>query len=191
MNSKLNNSRNLLNFQINFVSPMTEITAEIKTYTTYYQSPIGVLEIIGTENEINSVLFVDSEINAENKINLPEILNNCIQQLDEYFTGKRKEFSINTTQTGTDFQQSIWKELHTIPFGKTVSYLDIAKKINNEKSIRAVGNANSKNKISIIIPCHRVIGKNRNLVGYSGELWRKKWLLEHEAKFAFGVQQLF
>lgn len=160
---------------------------------TFYKSPIGLIEIIGTESDINSVLFSDKSeaFKTETGFTLPVNFKDCIQQLEEYFAGTRKDFSINFTQSGTDFQQAIWKELNTIPFGKTASYLDIAKKINNEKSIRAVGNANSKNKISIIIPCHRVIGKNGNLVGYAGGMWRKKWLLEHEAKFAFGVQGLF
>lgn len=173
---------------------MTVQFKSIHTFKIHYPTPIGILEIIGTESEIHSVFFTSDEeenILKEEKIRIPAIAKDCVMQLDEYFAGTRKEFILNTSQTGTEFQQNIWKALNSIPFGKTASYLDIAKKINNEKSIRAVGNANSKNKIAIIIPCHRVIGKNGNLVGYAGELWRKKWLLEHEAKFAFGVQHLF
>jgi methylated-DNA-[protein]-cysteine S-methyltransferase len=114
-----------------------------------------------------------------------------MQQLDEYFAGQRIEFDLQVTQTGTSFQQTVWNELCNIPYGKTISYLELSKRIGNVKAIRAVGTANGTNHVSIIVPCHRVIGSNGSLVGYGGDLWRKKWLLEHEAKYAFGVQTLF
>lgn len=130
---------------------------------------------------------------AEIIFTLPKTIaiKNCIKQLNEYFNGKRTEFKIDTAQLGTEFQQAIWKELMKIPYGKTISYRELSKRIGNVKAIRAVGTANGNNSIAIIIPCHRVIGSNGDLIGYSGDLWRKKWLLEHEAKYAHGVQSLF
>ncbi|NOT90561.1 MAG: methylated-DNA--[protein]-cysteine S-methyltransferase [Ferruginibacter sp.] len=166
--------------------------------TIYYKSPVGLLEIRSNGDAIAAVLFVNSwkgtAINEED-ISLLQpksaAIKNCIQQLDEYFAGQRTEFTIDTAQTGTDFQQTVWRELCNIPYAKTISYLELSKRIGNVKAIRAVGTANGNNSVSIIIPCHRVIGSNGSLVGYGGDLWRKKWLLEHEAKYAYGVQTLF
>lgn len=110
----------------------------------------------------------------------PDIIKNCCEQLDEYFHGKRTEFSIPYITNGTSFQKDVWQALICIPYGKTASYEDIAKLIRRERAVRAVGNANGKNKLNIIIPCHRIIGKNGKLTGYGGGVWRKKWLLEHE-----------
>jgi methylated-DNA-[protein]-cysteine S-methyltransferase len=164
----------------------------------YYQSPVGVLEIRSNGHSISDVLFLNSWKGT--KINEADIvftepkstaIKNCIKQLNEYFAGKRTEFKMDMAQVGTEFQQSVWKELMNIPYGKTISYMELSKRIGNVKAIRAVGTANGNNSISIIIPCHRVIGSNGSLVGYGGDLWRKKWLLEHEAKFAHGVQSLF
>ena len=164
----------------------------------YYKSPVGVLEIRGTGSSISAVLFVNSWKGA--KINEDElsfvkpksiIVKNCFKQLDEYFKGKRTEFNIHTAQVGTEFQQSVWQELEKIPYGRTISYHELSKRIGNVKAIRAVGTANGNNSICIIVPCHRVIGSNGSLIGYGGELWRKKWLLDHEAKYANGVQTLF
>ncbi len=115
----------------------------------------------------------------------------CIEQLIQYFNGQRRQFELPLNQPGTPFQQSVWNELQQIPFGKTISYLDLAKRIGDPRATRAVASANGKNHIAIIVPCHRVIGSNRELVGYAGGLWRKKWLLEMEAKVAFGIQTLF
>lgn len=164
----------------------------------YYKSPLGALEIRSSGNAISDVLFVNSwkgvKVDEATlsfvKPNSP-IIKNCIKQLDEYFAGTRKVFSIHTLQTGTDFQQSVWAQLCHIPFGRTISYLELSKKIGNVKAIRAVGTANGNNSVCIIVPCHRVIGSNGELIGYGGDLWRKKWLLEHEAKIANGVQVLF
>jgi methylated-DNA-[protein]-cysteine S-methyltransferase len=103
-----------------------------------------------------------------------------MQQLDEYFTGKRRTFSLQLDLIGTDFQKKIWNELMKIPFGKTMSYLELAMQHGDVKAIRAVGTANAKNPIAIIVPCHRVIGAGGELVGYAGGLHRKKWLLELE-----------
>jgi methylated-DNA-[protein]-cysteine S-methyltransferase len=111
-------------------------------------------------------------------------------QLDEYFSGKRKTFNLPLAQPGTPFQQKVWELLYMIPFGKTISYHQLAMQYGDLKAIRAVASANGKNNLAIIIPCHRVIGSNRSLTGYAGGLWRKKWLLEHEAKHHTGVAQL-
>lgn len=164
----------------------------------YFQSPLGVLEIRSAGNALSEVLFLNSWKGAkvdEAQISFIKpkstILKNCIKQLDEYFAGKRFEFNLPVLQTGTDFQQKVWTKLCTISYGKTISYLELSKRIGNVKAIRAVGTANGNNSICIIVPCHRVIGSNGDLVGYGGDLWRKKWLLELEAKYAHGVQTLF
>ncbi len=164
----------------------------------YYNSPIGALEIRSTGSAISDVLFVNSWKGA--KVNEEElsfvkpksaIIKTCIKQLDEYFAGKRTEFNFHISQVGTEFQQQVWAELCNIPYGRTISYLELSKRIGNVKAIRAVGTANGNNSICIIVPCHRVIGSDGELVGYGGDLWRKKWLLEHENKVANGVQTLF
>lgn len=152
----------------------------MKTYKAYHQSEIGMIEIIGTEKEILTAEFV-KKVAATSEI--PPLLKRCLEEIDEYFKGRRKEFSINLQLPGTDFQKKVWKELTKIPFGETVSYTDIAAAVGNKKAVRAVGYANAKNKISILIPCHRVIGRHGNLTGYGGGLWRKEWLLKHERKF--------
>ncbi|HPA24001.1 MAG TPA: methylated-DNA--[protein]-cysteine S-methyltransferase, partial [Ferruginibacter sp.] len=105
--------------------------------------------------------------------------------------GNLSAFDLPIQLNGTPFRQSVWQALQNIPFGKTTSYLQLSKNLGNAKAIRAVGTANGSNPIAIIIPCHRVIGSNGDLIGYAGELWRKKWLLAHEATFAHGVQTLF
>jgi len=150
----------------------------IKKYKAYYKSKIGPIEIGGTEDGILSLDFVKGEF--RNNSEIPPCLKECIEQLDEYFRGKRKEFSVNLLPEGTDFQKKVWNELRKIPFGETVSYKDIAISIGNKKATRAVGGAIGKNKIGIIIPCHRVIGSDGSLTGYGGGIWRKKWLLKHE-----------
>ncbi len=119
------------------------------------------------------------------------VIKKCIKQLDEYFSGKRKRFDLRLTFSGSAFQRQVWNELLNIPYGKNISYLTLSKRIENIKAIRAVGTANGSNKICIVVPCHRVIGSDGSLVGYGGDLWRKKWLLDHEAKIAHGVQELF
>ncbi len=147
------------------------------TYRTYYNSPLGTIELSATGKGISSLYFIKEEEREYPKNN---ILSDAVRQLNEYFHKKRKEFSLPLDFEGTVFQKKIWNELLKIPFGKTVSYLHIAKRIGDENSTRAVGNANGKNPISIIVPCHRVIGANGNLVGYGGGIEKKKWLLEFE-----------
>ncbi|MBU8901958.1 MAG: methylated-DNA--[protein]-cysteine S-methyltransferase, partial [Victivallales bacterium] len=142
----------------------------------YLQHNNIVLEITGDENGINSISFV--ECKEHNKI--PECLAAAHKQLEEYFSGKRKSFCLNLNICGTDFQKKVWTELLNIPYGETRTYQDIAFAIGNPKASRAVGGANNKNKIPIIIPCHRVIGKGGSLVGFGGGLERKKQLLKLE-----------
>ena len=152
-------------------------------YTTYLNSPIGQIKITGSETAVDSILFVfnDTEMEEENS---NDILLQCKMELSEYFSGKRKEFTVPVMQQGTGFQQNVWNELLKIPYGKTVSYNSIAELLGDKKSIRAVGSANGKNQISIIVPCHRVIGSDGSLTGYAGGLWRKKWLLNHEKEYS-------
>ena len=147
-------------------------------FTGYCPSPIGNLRITGDEKGIISIDFTDEEVQ---KNAYHPVLDECLTQLDEYFKGNRKVFSLRIQPFGTEFQKMVWHELYKVPFGQTVSYIEIARRIGDEKAIRAVGNANNKNKIPIIIPCHRIIGHDGSLVGYAGGLWRKKWLLKHES----------
>lgn len=149
--------------------------------TLDYASPLGIIEIKGNEEGIFSVLFVErQQVEFFQQADTFAILVNCFTQLDEYFKGERLEFSVPFIREGTAFQQSVWQALTTVPYGKTASYKEIAILVGNEKAVRAVGTTNSKNLISIIVPCHRIIGANGKLTGYAGGLWRKEWLLEHE-----------
>ncbi len=159
---------------------------------TYYQSPVGLLKIAGTNDFITEVTFKEKiEHTEDEREDITPVLIQCTEQLIEYFNGQRKEFLLPINQKGTHFQQEVWSELMNIPFGKTISYFELARRTGDTKAIRAVGAANGKNNVAIIVPCHRVIGSNQQLVGYAGGLWRKKWLLDHELKLAYGVQTLF
>ncbi len=160
-------------------------------FYTYYKSPVGVLKIGGNEQFISNVTFVDTQdeiISSEDSIPL---LHQAVEQLIEYFNGKRLQFDMPVYQQGTAFQQKVWAELLNINFGRTISYMELAKKLGDPKSIRAAASTNGKNNVCIIVPCHRVIGSDQTLVGYAGGLWRKRWLLNHENKIANGVQSLF
>jgi len=145
----------------------------------YYNSPIGILEIIASEDAIISAMFVEEIGESSGET---EILKEAIKQFYEYFNGTRKDFNIKYEIRGTEFQKKVWQVLVEIPYGVTLSYKELANKIGNEKASRAVGKANSKNIISIIIPCHRVIGADKSLTGYSGGLHRKRWLLDFESE---------
>jgi methylated-DNA-[protein]-cysteine S-methyltransferase len=158
---------------------------------TYYQSPVGLLKIGAAEHVISEVVFVDNEDEITPAAELTPLLQQCVEQLIEYFNGQRRTFELPVYQTGTVFQSRVWSELLNISYGKTISYLDLAKRLGDPKAIRAAASTNGKNNICIIVPCHRVIGSNQALVGYAGGLKRKKWLLEHENKIANGVQTLF
>lgn len=145
-------------------------------YISYYDSPIGLIKITANENAITGLDFVYKKTKEEEN----ELIIICKKQLDEYFKGERIEFDLDIHLNGTEFQVAVWNELKKIPYGEKRSYKDIARAIGNEKAVRAVGGANNKNKIAIIVPCHRVVGSDGSLTGYAGGLWRKQWLLEHE-----------
>ena len=154
----------------------------LESKIAHFKSPIGIVKIMGSENGIQSITILDDSSTFATKLNnIPECLVECIKQLDEYFQGNRTSFDLKLNPEGTSFQQKVWKELLQIPFGKTRTYLDQAKKIGNVKAIRAVANANGKNPICIVIPCHRIIGSDGSLTGYAGGLKRKQWLLNHES----------
>jgi len=165
---------------------------------SFFNSPIGILEIKASNEFIHSLQFNSTLKNPGTAVNREieeqhnhPIMVECERQLTAYFEGERKAFDLPFQQEGSAFQQQVWAELLHIPFGRTISYMELSKRIKNVKAIRAVGTANGSNAISIVVPCHRVIGSNGNLTGYSGDLWRKKWLLDHEGKFANGIQTLF
>ena len=148
--------------------------------TAVIETPVGILEIKGDAEGLASVLFKDSDdVVVSEKI--PKELQDSVNQLQDYFEGKRKEFNIKLSPEGTDFQKKVWKQLEGIPFGKTATYQQMANQLGDPKVIRAAASANGKNPISIIIPCHRVIGSDGSLTGYAGGLHRKKWLLEFES----------
>ena len=146
--------------------------------TCFINSPLGITKIVGDENGI-SIISVLSE--REISTTIPNELKEAVTQLQDYFAGNRINFTFKLNPKGTDFQQRVWQELLNIPFSKTLSYLELSKKLGDVKAIRAVASANGKNPLWIVIPCHRVIGKDGSLTGYAGGLWRKKWLLEHES----------
>ena len=149
--------------------------------TCIIKSPLGFTKIIGDINGITSVTV----LNSKEKITdiIPIELEDCVIQLNEYFDGERKDFNLKLNANGTDFQKRVWTQLEQIPHGKTTSYLELSKKLGDVKAIRAVANANGKNPLWIIVPCHRVIGSDGSLTGYAGGLHRKKWLLEHESPY--------
>ena len=148
-------------------------------YKGIYKSPIGILEIIADEKSIIELSLVKNE-NELSQYGENEIIKSCKKELDEYFKGSRKIFECNLSFTGTDFQNRVWKELIKIPFGKSISYKELAKRIEKPTAIRAVANAVGKNKILILIPCHRIIGIDKSLTGFSAGIENKKYLLDME-----------
>ena len=153
-----------------------------------YQSPIGLIRICENSGFITKAFFVDQDTESEDYqseriYNSSILLNDACRQLTEYFEGRRHKFELMLKPHGTDFQRSAWETLLRIPYGETRSYLQQAESLRNPKAIRAIGKANSRNPIPIIIPCHRVIGKNGSLTGYAGGLDRKKKLLALEHNF--------
>jgi methylated-DNA-[protein]-cysteine S-methyltransferase len=146
--------------------------------TAYIKTPLGIAKIGGDENGISVISVSNEEISSSV---IPSILDEAVSQLNDYFEGKRTHFTFKLNPAGTEFQQKVWKGLLEIPFGKTMSYMELTKKLGDVKAIRAVASANGKNPLWIVVPCHRVIGTDGSLTGYAGGLWRKKWLLEHES----------
>lgn len=148
------------------------------------KTPLGNLQLEGTQRGVNAIKFLkDSDL--ETAV-IPKVLEEAATQLQEYFLGNRTVFTCNLDLKGTDFQKRVWNELYKLPYGTTTTYLSMAKKLGDPKVIRAAASANGKNPISIIIPCHRVIGSDGSLTGYAGGLHRKKWLLEHESPVTQG-----
>lgn len=158
----------------------------MQSNSVIYISPIGALKITADDTAITELLFMD-EVEKGTKTQHP-ILKECIYQLDEYFNGIRQEFGLPIRAEGTDYQQKVWEHLQKIPFGRTTTYLEIAQLMGDANATRAVGNAIGSNPIVILIPCHRVIGINGKLTGYSGGLKRKEALLLLEKSSIFGKQ---
>lgn len=152
------------------------------------ESPVGRLHLAANGVALTELLFENhrSEVDGSGQL-IPaptesnEVLELASTQLAEYFSGKRTEFSVPVQPAGTEFQLTVWAELQKIRFGQTISYIELARRMGDEKKTRAVGLANGKNPISIIIPCHRVIGANGHLVGYGGGIENKRWLIDFEA----------
>ncbi|MFT6791236.1 MAG: O-6-methylguanine DNA methyltransferase [Cellvibrionaceae bacterium] len=153
-------------------------------YKQYLSSPVGILEIHANESSISQIFFVEEESPSNMLPNA--VTKEAQRQLKAYFAGQIKVFDVPLQLKGTVFQKNIWHYLQQIPFGQTMSYRDVGQIAGYPKASRAIGSAIGRNPISIIIPCHRVIGRDGTLTGYSGGLERKAWLLEHE-KIAFNV----
>jgi methylated-DNA-[protein]-cysteine S-methyltransferase len=147
----------------------------------FLKTPVGYLEINGSGKGIHTLTFLDFRVRVTRT---PAVLKEAVTQLKEYFKGSRNTFSIKLDLKGTPFQIKVWEELLKIPYGTTITYQQLARRIGDNKALRAVGGANSTNPVSVIVPCHRIVGSDGKLVGYAGGLWRKKWLLEHEHAFA-------
>ncbi|WP_299112143.1 methylated-DNA--[protein]-cysteine S-methyltransferase [uncultured Winogradskyella sp.] len=149
--------------------------------TCYIETPLGQAKIVGNNDGIASVSILDKQHQLSEVI--PEPLLDCVTQLKAYFKNERKSFDLKLNPEGTVFQKKVWKQLETIPYGKTISYLDLSKQLGDVKAIRAAASANGKNPLWIIVPCHRVIGSDGSLTGYAGGLHRKQWLLNHESEY--------
>ncbi len=151
------------------------------SYRDHVDTPLGRMEVCAGDSGITSLNFVEET----SSVNSSSITDEAIRQINQYFDGERRTFNIALDATGTDFQQGVWQALCAIDYGQTCSYQDIAEAIENPKAVRAVGAANGKNPISIIVPCHRVIGANGALTGYASGVDRKAWLLKHEGSLLF------
>ena len=147
-------------------------------YIDYLSSPIGLIELKASDSGLSHCNFIDDELRIEAKPN--PYTEQAQRQLSEYFAKTRQQFELTLDQQGTEFQHQVWQELLKIPYGQQASYQGIANALSNPKAVRAVGAANGKNPLAIIVPCHRVIGSNGTLTGYAGGLERKSWLLQHE-----------
>jgi len=149
----------------------------------FYQSPVGKLLLIGSEGMLEELVFptsADKKVVGDDWVEDIAPFRKVIAQLSEYFAGKRHHFTLKLAPSGTEFQRQVWQKLSEIPYGQTVSYGEIATQLGNPKGCRAVGMANSKNPIPIIVPCHRVIGKDGSLTGFGGGIDIKRQLLELE-----------
>lgn len=149
------------------------------SHIAYCKTPIGIAKFVGDESGLQSVNIIDT-VGEKIPQNIPECLKEPISQLTDYFYHGLKSFKLELNLKGTDFQLKVWQLLQQIPYGKTISYIELANRFGDAKAIRAMAHANAKNPLWIIVPCHRVIGKNGDLTGYAGGIWRKKYLLELE-----------
>jgi methylated-DNA-[protein]-cysteine S-methyltransferase len=149
--------------------------------TAFIQTPLGTAQLMGNGEGLTNITVLNTPHKQTDII--PEVLEDAVYQLQEYFEGRRKTFSLVLNPEGTPFQKKVWQALLDIPFGKTVSYLELSKTLGDPKAIRAVAAANGKNPLWIVVPCHRVIGSDGSLTGYAGGLHRKQWLLEHESPY--------
>lgn len=151
-----------------------------KDYTTYTQSPVGSLQVKAKEEGLTAINYYDDD--PPESLDQPQhpVLKKTIDQLNEYFDGKRKTFDIPLILKGTNFQQKVWKQLQQIPYGQKITYSELATRLGDPQKARAVAGANGLNPIPIIIPCHRVIGADNKLTGYSGGIERKQFLLQLE-----------
>jgi methylated-DNA-[protein]-cysteine S-methyltransferase len=149
-------------------------------YEVYHRTPIGIALIVADDAHIIKVSIRDDTI--EETIAHHPLLLLATKQLDEYFAGDRRDFDLPINQPGSNFQQQVWQQLLKIPYGKTITYGQQSDNMKNPLAIRAIAAANAKNNLWVVVPCHRVIGSNGSLTGYAGGLWRKQWLLEHEAR---------
>lgn len=157
-------------------------------FQSNYQSPLGFLILKSDGLAVTEISFSESELQEQNDC---AVLLQCKLQLDDYFSGKSFGFDLPLNPEGTEFQQKVWSELLKIPYGETITYMELAIRLGDPKAIRAVGTANGRNPIAIVIPCHRVIGAGNKLTGYAGGIWRKKVLLELEMKYNPSKQTLF
>ncbi|NPE06807.1 MAG: methylated-DNA--[protein]-cysteine S-methyltransferase [Asgard group archaeon] len=147
-------------------------------FTEYFKSPIGYIELVSSDTSVLKCIFVENK--GETSKNMPLIMIEALEQLENYFLGKLQVFNLSLNLLGTDFQVKVWNELQIIPLGQTITYKELANRIGNKNAIRAVGSANAKNPISIIVPCHRVIGSDGKLRGFGGGIEKKKWLIAFE-----------
>lgn len=161
---------------------------------TTMPSPVGTLTIVASERGVRAVLWqeegqrpVDAAVASGEDVRQMEVLGDAVQQLEEYFAGERTAFDLPLDPVGTDFQQSAWAALRTIPYGETVSYGEQARRMGDVRKARAVGGANGRNPISIVVPCHRVVGSDGSLTGFGGGIENKAWLLDHERRVHRGV----
>lgn len=157
-------------------------------FQSTYQSPLGFLILKSDDLAVTEISFSESELQEQNDC---AVLLKCKQQLDDYFSGKSLGFDLPLNAEGTEFQKKVWTELLKIPYGETITYMELAVRLGDSKAVRAVGTSNGRNPIAIVIPCHRVIGVGNKLTGYAGGIWRKKVLLELEMKYNPSKQTLF
>ena len=156
------------------------MTREPELYSSTIKTPIGHAVLKASDLGVVSLVLTDLPKDKTPLNDSSLIISQATEELKEYFEGKRQHFSVPIAPEGTTFQKRVWAQLQKIPFGKTWSYLEMAQHLGDPKCVRAAAAANGKNPLWILVPCHRVIGSNGSLTGYAGELWRKKWLLEHE-----------